>query len=121
MMALTKLLATLTDDDGTVAVEGVSSFEWDDADLSEGDFRASADLLDGVHLVGSGTVASRLWSHPSISAIGVDMTSIAGSSNVLIPEVRAKISMRIVPGSDPEHELDALVHHLETRAPWGAR
>ena len=29
------------------------------------------------------------------------MTSIAGSSNVLIPEARAKLSMRIVPGSDP--------------------
>ncbi|MFV0286423.1 MAG: M20/M25/M40 family metallo-hydrolase, partial [Demequina sp.] len=32
-----------------------------------------------------------------------------------------KISMRIVPGSDPEAELDALVRHLETHAPWGAQ
>jgi acetylornithine deacetylase/succinyl-diaminopimelate desuccinylase-like protein len=121
LMAMTKLLSSLTDEHGAVAVEGVSSFEWEDADLSEVDFRASADLLDGVELVGAGTVASRLWSHPSISAIGLDMTSIAGSSNVLIPEVRAKLSMRIVPGSDPEQELDALVRHLETHAPWGAQ
>ena len=49
------------------------------------------------------------------------MTTIAGSSNVLVPEARAKISMRIVPGSDPEKELDALVAHLETHAPWGAQ
>ena len=49
------------------------------------------------------------------------MTSIAGSSNVLIPEARAKISMRIVPGSDPVAELDALVRHLESHAPWGAQ
>jgi acetylornithine deacetylase/succinyl-diaminopimelate desuccinylase-like protein len=48
------------------------------------------------------------------------MTSIAGSSNVLIPQASAKISMRIVPGSEPEHELDALVAHLESHAPWGA-
>jgi acetylornithine deacetylase/succinyl-diaminopimelate desuccinylase-like protein len=121
MMALAKLLSTLVDDDGTVAVEGVSSHPWQGADLSEADFRASADLLDGVQLIGSGTVASRLWSYPSISTIGVDMTTIAGSSNVLIPEARAKLSMRIVPGSDPERELDALVHHLETHAPWGAQ
>ena len=121
MMALAKLLATLVDDDGTVAVQGVSSHPWEGADLSEEDFRAGADLLDGVQLIGSGAVASRLWSNPSISAIGVDMTTIAGSSNVLVPEARAKLSMRIVPGSDPEHELDALVHHLETHAPWGAQ
>ena len=49
------------------------------------------------------------------------MTSIAGSSNVLIPEAKAKISMRIVPGTDPEGELDALVAHLESHAPWGAQ
>ena len=29
--------------------------------------------------------------------------------------------MRIDPGSDPVKELDALVTHLETHAPWGAR
>jgi acetylornithine deacetylase/succinyl-diaminopimelate desuccinylase-like protein len=49
------------------------------------------------------------------------MTSIEKSSNVLIPEARAKLSMRIVPGSDPAKELDALVRHLETHAPWGAQ
>src|SRR4029453_11355907 len=52
---------------------------------------------------------------------GIDTTSIAGSSNVLVPEARAKLSMRIVPGSDPEQELDALVRHLESHAPWGAQ
>jgi acetylornithine deacetylase/succinyl-diaminopimelate desuccinylase-like protein len=62
-----------------------------------------------------------LWAKPSINAIGVDMTSIEGSSNVLIPQARAKLSMRIVPGSDPARELDALVAHLESHAPWGAR
>ena len=49
------------------------------------------------------------------------MTSIDGSSNVLIPEARAKISMRIVPGSEPKTELDALVRHLEAHVPWGAK
>ena len=29
--------------------------------------------------------------------------------------------MRIVPGSDPVKELDALVHHLETQVLWGAQ
>jgi acetylornithine deacetylase/succinyl-diaminopimelate desuccinylase-like protein len=121
MMALVRLLATLHDDDGNVAVEGVSSVDWDGMDVSVEDFRAHADLLAGVGLTGSGPVGARLWSRPSVSAIGIDMTSIAGSSNVLIPEARAKLSMRIVPGSDPQRELDALVRHLESHAPWGAQ
>ncbi|MET0831949.1 MAG: M20/M25/M40 family metallo-hydrolase, partial [Acidimicrobiia bacterium] len=64
---------------------------------------------------------SRLWSRPSVSAIGVDMTTIGGSSGVLVPEARAKLSMRVAPGSDPAKELDALVRHLESHAPWGAQ
>jgi acetylornithine deacetylase/succinyl-diaminopimelate desuccinylase-like protein len=121
MMALARLLATLHDEEGNVAVQGVSSFAWDGMDVAAEDFRASAELLAGVRLTGSGPVGARLWSRPSVSAIGIDMTSIAGSSNVLIPEARAKLSMRVVPGSDPERELDALVRHLEARAPWGAQ
>jgi acetylornithine deacetylase/succinyl-diaminopimelate desuccinylase-like protein len=121
MMALARLLATLQDDNGDVAVAGVTTGQWAGADMTPEDLRASADVAEGVELVGSGTVADRLWAHPSISTIGVDMTRIAGSSNVLIPEAKAKISMRIAPGSDPKAELDALVAHLESHAPWGAQ
>lgn len=121
MMALARLLTTLHDEDGNVAVAGVSSGVWEGEDFSAEDFRSSADVLDGVDLTGTGRVGDRLWAHPSINAIGIDMTDIAGSSNVLIPEARAKISMRIVPGSEPKTELDALVAHLESHAPWGAQ
>lgn len=121
MMAMARLLASLHDEQGNVAVAGASTTVWAGEDLSEDDFRASADVLEGVELTGSGHIGDRLWARPSVNAIGLDMTSVAGSSNVLIPEVRAKISMRIVPGSDPEKELDALVDHLETHAPWGAQ
>jgi acetylornithine deacetylase/succinyl-diaminopimelate desuccinylase-like protein len=120
MMALARLLATLHDDEGTVCVAGVSAAEWSGSDLPEADFRSAADLLEGTDLIGPGTVGSRLWSRPSINAIGIDTTTIAGSSNVLLPSARAKVSMRIVPGSDPDRELDALVRHLESHAPWGA-
>lgn len=121
MMAMARLLSTLHDAEGSVAVDGVSRYEWDGMEMTDDDLRAGADLLEGVQTTGTGSVGSRLWSQPSVSAIGLDMTSIEGSSNVLIPSVRAKISMRIVPGSDPRTELDALVRHLEAHAPWGAR
>jgi acetylornithine deacetylase/succinyl-diaminopimelate desuccinylase-like protein len=121
MITLARLLATLHDENGDVAIEGVTTTSWEGADFTEDELRSSADMLDGVTFTGTGTIGSRLWAKPSVSAIGVDMTDIAGSSNVLIPEARAKISMRIVPGSEPETELDALVAHLESHAPWGAQ
>ena len=121
MMALARLLSTLHDDEGNVSIAGASTSVWDGADLTEDDLRSSADVLDGVQLTGTGRIGDLLWARPSVNAIGIDMTNIATSSNVLIPEARAKISMRIVPGSEPDAELDALVAHLETHAPWGAQ
>src|SRR6202008_3829549 len=50
MMALARLLATLHDDEGNVAVQGVTSFDWDGTDFGEGDLRAGADMLDGAQL-----------------------------------------------------------------------
>ena len=121
MMALARILSSLQDDAGNVAVEGVTTGAWPGEQFADEDLRSSADVLDGVALTGTGPVGDRLWMHPSINAIGIDMTPIATSSNVLIPEARAKISMRIVPGATPEKELDALVAHLESHAPWNAQ
>jgi acetylornithine deacetylase/succinyl-diaminopimelate desuccinylase-like protein len=121
MIALARLLATLHDDQGNVAVDGVTRLDWTGEDMNGAEFADSADLLDGVEVIGDESIADALWAQPSVNAIGLDMTSVAGSSNVLIPEVRAKISMRIVPGADPVTELDSLVRHLESHVPWGAK
>ncbi len=121
MMALARLLASLHDDNGDVAVVGASTATWDGTDFGADEFRASADIRDGVGLAGTGPISQRLWARPSVNAIGVDMTSVAGSSNVLIPQARAKLSMRIVPGADPDKELDALADHLTSHAPGAPR
>ena len=55
LLALTRLLATLHDDAGAVAVEGLQDGEWEGAELPEADFRRQAGVLDGVELVGTGT------------------------------------------------------------------
>jgi len=66
-------------------------------------------------------VVERLWAKPAISVIGIDAPTVADSSNTLVPRARAKVSMRIAPGSDTDASMDALVAHLESHAPWGAR
>ena len=123
LSVLVRLLASLHDDDGNVAVAGLH--ETDVAALNYPEYppervRADSGLLDGVSEIGSGSVPQRLWAKPAITVIGIDTTSIAASSNTLIPRARAKVSMRVAPGGDTAAHLDALRTHMEHHAPWGA-
>jgi acetylornithine deacetylase/succinyl-diaminopimelate desuccinylase-like protein len=121
LMVLTRLLASLHDDDGNVAVAGLHESAAANIDYTPQQVREETSLLDGVREIGSGSVARRLWAKPAITVIGIDTTPIAQSSNTLIPRARAKISMRVAPGGDAKAHLDALTRHLESHAPWGAR
>ena len=121
LTALIRLLATLHDDDGNVAVVGLHESRAAAIDRGAQWVRDESGLLDGVGEIGSGTVAQRLWAKPAITVIGIDTTPIARASNTLIPSAKAKISMRVAPGGDAAAHLDALQRHLETHAPWGAR
>jgi acetylornithine deacetylase/succinyl-diaminopimelate desuccinylase-like protein len=121
LTALIRLLATLHDDEGNVAVAGVHEAKAAAVDRGAQWVRVESGLLDGVSEIGSGPVAQRLWAKSAITVIGIDTTPIAKASNTLIPSAKAKISMRVAPGGDAAAHLDALRHHLESHAPWGAR
>jgi acetylornithine deacetylase/succinyl-diaminopimelate desuccinylase-like protein len=120
LMVLTRLLASLHDDDGNVAVAGLHESTAAAVDYPTDRVRAESGLLDGVAEIGSGPVPQRMWAKPAITVIGIDTTSIAASSNTLIPRARAKVSMRVAPGGDAAAHLKALSEHLEQHAPWGA-
>lgn len=117
---LARLIATLHDDDGSVAIAGLASEDKVETDLAEADFRADASLLPGVRLAGSGSIASRLWTKPSLSIIGIDVPSVPLASNTLQPSARAKFSLRLAPGSDPAQAMEAVRRHVEANAPFGA-
>ncbi len=123
LTVLVRLLASLHDDDGNVAVPGLH--ESDIAGLNYPDYpperaRTDSGLLDGVSEIGSGSVPQRLWAKPAITVIGIDTTSVAAASNTLIPRARAKISIRVAPGGDAARHLDAVEAHLRRHVPWGA-
>ncbi|MGB7507830.1 MAG: dipeptidase [Mycobacterium sp.] len=121
LTVLVRLLASLHNNDGTVAVAGLHEATASDVDYTPERVRPDTGLLDGVSEIGSGSVAQRLWAKPAITVIGIDATPIAQSSNTLIPKARAKVSMRVAPGGDAAEHLAALTRHLERHAPWGAR
>jgi acetylornithine deacetylase/succinyl-diaminopimelate desuccinylase-like protein len=121
LTALCRLLATLHDDTGEIAVQGMHTSAAPDFEYPEERFRADASLLPGVHLVGVGGLAERLWAKPTISVLAIDAPSVAQASNTLVATARAKISMRIAPGDDSAAALDRLIEHLRKHAPWGAQ
>lgn len=121
LTALIRLLATLHDEQGDVAIAGLHEAHAAAVDRDAQWVRTESGLLDGVSEIGSGTVAQRLWAKPAITVIGIDTTPIVKASNTLIPSAKAKVSMRVAPGGDAAAHLDALRHHLEEHAPWGAR
>ena len=121
LTALCRMLASLHDEQGNVAVPGLTHGEADPLDLTESQFRAEAGMLDGVRLTGTGGLTARLWAGPAIAVTGIDAPSVAAASNTLVPVARAKVSMRVAPGDDAAAARDALVTHLEAHAPWGAQ
>lgn len=121
LSVLVRLLASLHDDHGNVAVAGLHESTAAPVDYPPDRVRADTGLLAGVTEIGSDSVPQRLWAKPAITVIGIDTTSVAASSNTLIPRARAKISMRVAPGGDAAAHLDALTAHLQQHAPWGAQ
>ncbi len=119
LTALCRILATLHDEQGNVAVKGLTTSEPPDVDYPEDRFRREAGLLDGVQLLGTGTIAERIWAKPTATVLAIDATRVADASNTLSPAARAKVSMRLAPGDDAVRARQALADHLRAAAPWG--
>ncbi len=117
---LARLIATLHDDAGDVAIAGLAGGDHATVDYDEQDYRSDASVLQGVQLAGTGSIASRLWHKPALSIIGMDVPTVALSSNTLLPRARAKFSLRLAPGQQPAAAMDAVRAHVESHAPFGA-
>jgi acetylornithine deacetylase/succinyl-diaminopimelate desuccinylase-like protein len=122
MLALIALLATLHDENGSVAVEGMRSHD-DAAEppaLAEEQFHEEAALLSGVTPIGTGPILSRMWSQPTVTITGIDAPSVVDASNTLLPSVAVRLSARVAPGQPATEAYDALERHLRAHAPFGA-
>ncbi len=121
LMVMSRLLATLHDERGDVAVAGLVSKPASPLDYPEDRFRSEAGILDGVDLIGTGRIVDRIWTRPAISILGIDAPGTEGAPNALIPKAKAKLSMRLAPGDDPKSAYEALKAHLTKFVPWNAK
>ncbi|GAA2422794.1 dipeptidase [Streptomyces macrosporus] len=122
LAALIRTLDSLRAQDGSTTVDGLSvDSSWEGLQYSEEDFREDAKVLDGVELIGSGTVADRIWARPAVTVLGIDCPPVVGATPSVQASARALVSLRIPPGVDAVEAGKLLTAHLESHVPWGAR
>lgn len=143
-MALSKMLATLTDKNGHIAVPGVMDGvpAVTDAELkdfaripySEKDFREQAGMIDGVKMISPDLPRSQKGSHahehgvhpmvqvwrlPSLTVNAIQASSRKQAGNIINDAAWAKVTIRVVNGMDPEKVSEQLQKHLREVTPWG--
>ncbi|KPI08310.1 peptidase M20 [Actinobacteria bacterium OK074] len=122
LAALIRVLDSLRAEDGSTTVDGLTAdAHWDGLQYDEGQFRQDAKVLDGVGLIGSGTVADRIWARPAVTVLGIDCPPVVGATPSVQASARALVSLRVPPGADAAGASKLLQAHLEAHTPWGAR
>ena len=122
LAALVAMLATLRDDSGNTTIRGLDNTQtWTGELYPPEQFRSDAGVLDGIGLLGDGSVSDMLWARPAITILGIDCPPVLGSTPAIVPDAAARLNLRIPPGTNPDQAHQALVDHLQAVAPWGVR
>ncbi|TSB21247.1 dipeptidase [Streptomyces benahoarensis] len=122
LAALVRILDSLRAEDGSTTVDGLAAdATWEGLQYPEEEFRKDAKVLDGVGLIGGGTIADRIWARPAVTVLGIDCPPVVGATPSVQAGARALISLRVPPGTDAAEATRLLTTHLENAAPWGAR
>lgn len=122
LAALIRVLDSLRAEDGSTTVDGLAAdATWEGLQYPEEEFRKDAKVLDGVGLIGGGTIADRLWARPAVTVLGIDCPPVVGATPSVHAGARALVSLRVPPGTDAAEATRLLTAHLENAAPWGAR
>ena len=120
LAGLIAMLASLRDQQGNTTVTGLDNAQtWTGAPYPPEQFRVDAGVLEGVSLLGDGSVSDMLWARPAITVLGIDCPAVTGSTASIVPRASARLNLRVPPGMAAAEAHTALVDHLNAAAPWG--
>jgi acetylornithine deacetylase/succinyl-diaminopimelate desuccinylase-like protein len=120
LTVLCRLIATLHDAEGNVAVKGLHTGPPHLVSMDESRLRQVVGLRPDVQLLGEGALSERIWTRPAVAVLGIDAPPVAGAAHKIVPWSRASVSVRLARGDDAERALLALEEHLRRHAPWNA-
>ena len=129
-MGLSKLLATLTDSQGRIAIDGVRDMnpaltpeeeaEFAKLPWNEARFREQVGMRPGVQLIGGkSSPFVQMWREPNLSINAIQASSREQAGNVINDCAWARISIRVAPGMDAQKVQAKLQEHLQKHVPWG--
>ena len=129
--AMARLIASLHDDSGRVAVDGfydaVRELSRDERDaiarlpFDDASYLAQVGAPATFGEAGYGTL-ERQWTRPTLEVNGMwGGYEGPGSKTVIPSEAHAKITSRLVPDQDPAEIVALVTRHLETHTPAGTR
>lgn len=129
-MALSKMLASLVDERGEIAIPGMLDQvrELTDEETAafrglpydHDAFREQAGFVESATTVGGrGSVWEKMWRKPSLAVNALQASSRRDARNILTDVAFARVGIRIVPDMDPVETARQLEDALRRAAPWG--
>lgn len=129
-MALCRMIASLTNPDGSIAIPGIAEkvrplTDTERASIEalpgdEAHFREQVGLLEGVQLLGGGKHPWEMnWRQPSIAVNAFQASNRKDARNIVCESAWAQVGIRIVPDLEPKDVQQRLIEALRKAAPWG--
>jgi acetylornithine deacetylase/succinyl-diaminopimelate desuccinylase-like protein len=118
LTALCRVISTLHDAAGTVAVKGLRTGPPHAVSMDAARLRQVVGLRPEVQFLGEGALSQQMWASPAVAVLGIDAPPVADAAHKIVPWARAGISVRLAPGDDAEQAFLALEEHLCGHAPW---
>lgn len=120
LTALCRLIATLHDAAGNVAVKGLHTGPPHTVSMDESRLRHVVGLRPEARFIGDGALSQQMWASPAVAVLGIDAPPVAEAAHKIVPWARASLSVRLAPGDEAERAYLALEEHLLGHAPWNA-
>ncbi len=131
-MALSKMLATLVDENGRIAVPGIleqvrplTPQEEENIlaiPFDESEFRKQVGMVESAVMLKEGpSPIGQLFRFPSLTVNAIQASSRKQAGNIINDAAWAKVTIRAVPDMDPKRCAELLIEHLRKVAPWGVQ